>query len=122
MLILYQPRKLCCPKIKIRFSKRTCFGNFETLEAISSLIQRHIPTKTKSNLNAESITDMMEFQKLSGNALKHVTLVGELSKRVQQDCLLEVSELEQSLVCSDSHAANLNVIHPPKVMLTYQNV
>ena len=73
-------------------------------------------------MNAESITDKMEFEKLSGNVLKPVTLLGELSKTVQQDCLLEVSELEQSLVCNDSHAANLNVMHPPKVMLTFQNV
>ena len=73
--------------------------------------------KTKSNMNIESITDMKrfveeypEFRRLSGNVSKHVTLVGELSKRVQQDNLLEVSELEQSLACDDSHTSDLKVL------------
>lgn len=79
--------------------------------------------KTKSNMNIESISDMKrfveeypEFRRLSGNVSKHVTLVGELSKRVQQDNLLEVSELEQSLACNDSHSSDLKVIgiHTPR--------
>jgi vacuolar protein sorting-associated protein 45 len=72
--------------------------------------------KTKSNMNIESIADMKrfveeypEFRRLSGNVTKHVTLVGELSRRVEKDSLLEVSELEQSLACNDSHGADLKV-------------
>src|SRR5690606_98397 len=72
--------------------------------------------KTKSNMNIESISDMKrfveeypEFRRLSGNVTKHVTLVGELSRRVENDNLLEVSELEQSLACNDSHSADLKV-------------
>lgn len=72
--------------------------------------------KTKSNMNIESIADMKrfveeypEFRRLSGNVTKHVTLVGELSRRVGEDSLLEVSELEQSLACNDSHGADLKV-------------
>jgi hypothetical protein len=73
-------------------------------------------TKTKSNMNIESIADMKrfvedypEFRKLSGNVSKHVTLVGELSRLVDQGNVLEVSELEQSLACSDSHNNDLKV-------------
>ena len=73
-------------------------------------------SKTKSSANIESIADMKrfveeypEFRKLSGNVSKHVTLVGELSRRVGEDSLLEVSELEQSLACNDSHANDLKV-------------
>lgn len=73
--------------------------------------------KTKSNMNIESIADMKrfveeypEFRRLSGNVSKHVTLVGELSRRVEKDNLLEVSELEQSLACNDSHATDLKTI------------
>jgi len=72
--------------------------------------------KTKSNMNIESIADMKrfveeypEFRRLSGNVTKHVTLVGELSRRVGEDSLLEVSELEQSLACNDSHGTDLKV-------------
>ena len=73
-------------------------------------------SKTKNNTNIESIADMKrfvgeypEFRRLSGNVSKHVTLVGELSRRVGQDTLLEVSELEQSLACNDSHGNDLKV-------------
>lgn len=73
-------------------------------------------TKTKSNMNIESIADMKrfvedypEFRKLSGNVSKHVTLVGELSRLVDQGNMLEVSELEQSLACTDSHSNDLKV-------------
>lgn len=72
--------------------------------------------KTKSNMNIESIADMKrfvedypEFRKLSGNVSKHVTLVSELSRRVEKESLLEVSELEQSLACNDSHNTDLKV-------------
>ena len=73
-------------------------------------------SKSKSTANIDSIADMKrfvedypEFRKLSGNVTKHVTLVGELSRRVGSESLLEVSELEQSLACNDSHANDLKV-------------
>jgi len=54
-----------------------------------------------------SITDMKrfveeypEFRKLGGNVSKHVALVGELSRLVEKDKLLEVGELEQGLATS----------------------
>jgi tRNA uridine 5-carboxymethylaminomethyl modification enzyme len=55
------------------------------------------------------IEEYPEFRKLSGNVSKHVTLVGELSRRVGAENLLEVSEVEQSLACNDNHAADLKV-------------
>lgn len=82
---------------------------------IKDYVQQY-QSKTKSNANIESIADMKrfveeypEFRKLSGNVSKHVTLVGELSRRVGEDGLLETSELEQSLACNDSHANDLKV-------------
>lgn len=72
--------------------------------------------KHKSSMNIESIDDMKkfmedypEFRKLSGNVTKHVTLVGELSRIVNKESLLEISELEQSLACSDNHSMDLKV-------------
>jgi hypothetical protein len=51
-----------------------------------------------------SITDMKrfveeypEFQKLGGNVSKHVALVGELSRLVGRDQLMEIGEVEQTL-------------------------
>jgi hypothetical protein len=54
-----------------------------------------------------SISDMKrfveeypEFRKLGGNVSKHVALVGELSRLVERDKLLEVGEVEQGLATS----------------------
>ena len=73
-------------------------------------------SKHKSSAQIESIADMKrfveeypEFRKLSGNVTKHVTLVGELSRLVDKEGLLEVGELEQSLACTENHAGDLRV-------------
>lgn len=77
----------------------------------------HYQSKTQSNMDIESIADMKrfveeypEFRRLSGNVSKHVTLVGELSRIVEKGQHLDVSELEQTLVCSDSHNDSLKQI------------
>ena len=41
------------------------------------------------------VEEYPEFRKLGGNVSKHVALVGELSRIVGRDQLLEVSEVEQ---------------------------
>ncbi|KAI9826823.1 MAG: vacuolar protein sorting-associated protein 45 [Thelocarpon impressellum] len=96
------------------FFKKNMYMNFGDLGGnIKDYVEQY-QSKTKSSSNIESIEDMKrfvedypEFRKLSGNVSKHVTLVGELSRRVGEDSLLEVSELEQSLACNDSHANDL---------------
>ncbi|KAJ9150849.1 Vacuolar protein sorting-associated protein 45 [Pleurostoma richardsiae] len=96
------------------FFKKNMYLNFGDLGGnIKDYVEQY-QSKTKSNANIESISDMKrfieeypEFRKLSGNVSKHVTLVSELSRRVGQENLLEVSELEQSLACNDNHAADL---------------
>ena len=98
------------------FFKKNMFQNFGDLgSSIKDYVVQY-QSKTKSNTNIESIDDMKrfvedfpEFRKLSGNVSKHVALVGELSRRVGADGLLDVSELEQSLACNDNHAADLKV-------------
>ena len=83
--------------------------------SIRDYVQQY-QSKTKSNANIDSIDDMKrfvedfpEFRKLSGNVSKHVALISELSRRVDVDKLLDVSELEQSLACNDNHATDLKV-------------
>ena len=98
------------------FFKKNMYMNFGDLGGnIKDYVEQY-QTKTKSNASIESIADMKrfvedypEFRKLSGNVTKHVTLVGELSRRVGADSLLDVSELEQSLACNDNHASDLKV-------------
>jgi Sec1 family len=43
------------------------------------------------------VEEYPEFRKLGGNVSKHVALVGELSRIVGRDQLLEVGEVEQGL-------------------------
>lgn len=46
------------------------------------------------------VEEYPEFRKLGGNVSKHVALVGELSRIVGRDKLLEVGEIEQGLATS----------------------
>ncbi|KAE8339306.1 hypothetical protein BDV24DRAFT_176141 [Aspergillus arachidicola] len=96
------------------FFKKNMYQNFGDLgQNIKEYVEQY-QVKTKNTMNIESIADMKrfvedypEFRKLSGNVSKHVTLVGELSRRVGEDDLLDVSELEQSLACNENHASDL---------------
>jgi vacuolar protein sorting-associated protein 45 len=98
------------------FFKKNMYLNFGDLGGnIKDYVEQY-QSKTKNSSNIESIADMKrfieeypEFRKLSGNVSKHVTLVGELSRRVEMESLLEVSEVEQSLACNDNHATDLKV-------------
>ncbi|KKY25468.1 putative vacuolar protein sorting-associated protein 45 [Phaeomoniella chlamydospora] len=96
------------------FFKKNMYQNFGDLGGNIKEYVDQYQSRTKSNMQIDSIADMKrfvedypEFRKLSGNVSKHVTLVGELSRRVGEDSLLDVSELEQSLACSDSHSSDL---------------
>ncbi|KAI9746576.1 MAG: vacuolar protein sorting-associated protein 45 [Claussenomyces sp. TS43310] len=96
------------------FFKKNMYLNFGDLGGNIKDYLEQYQSKTKNSSNIESIADMKrfieeypEFRKLSGNVSKHVTLVGELSRRVGAENLLEVSEVEQSLACNDNHAADL---------------
>ena len=79
------------------------FGDLGT--ALKSYVQSYQArslAQQPSSIN--SISDMKrfveeypEFRKLGGNVSKHVALVGELSRLVDKDKLLELGEVEQGL-------------------------
>lgn len=46
---------------------------------------------------------------MSGTVTKHVTVISELSRLVNQYCLLDVSELEQDLAAQSEHTSALQV-------------
>ncbi|CCU77333.1 VpsB/vacuolar protein sorting-associated protein 45 [Blumeria hordei DH14] len=86
------------------FFKKNMYLNFGDLGGnIKDYVEQY-QSKTKNSSNIESIADMKrfieeypEFRKLSGNVNKHVTIVGELSRRVGVENLLEnVQRLIQS--------------------------
>jgi hypothetical protein len=93
------------------FFKENMFLNLGDLGSTIKNYVDEFQSKHNSTKKIESIADMKrfvedypEFRKLSGNVSKHVTLVGELSRRVAQGKLLEIGELEQSLAVSESHS------------------
>jgi len=66
--------------------------------------------RSQSSTKVETIADMKafvenypQFKKMSGTVAKHVTLVGELSRLVASQNIMEVSEAEQQLACQEDH-------------------
>ena len=67
--------------------------------------------KSKSQQQVQSLDDMKrfvenypQFKKMSGTVSKHVTLVSELSRVQAEQNLLEISELEQDIVCGNNQS------------------
>ena len=100
--------------------------NFGDLGQNAKEYVEQFASKQQGSQKLDSIADMKrfiedfpEFRKLSSNVTKHVTLVGELSRRVGEEHLLEVSELEQSLACTDNHSNDVKslqrIIQDPKI-------
>ena len=96
------------------FFAKNMYANFGDLGQNAKDYVAQFASKSNTQESLDSVADMKrfveeypEFRKLSGNVSKHVTLVGELSRRVETDKLLDCSELEQSLACSDNHTADL---------------
>ena len=58
----------------------------------------HVPGAINSIADMKRfVEEYPEFQKLGGNVSKHVALVGELSRLVGRDQLMEIGEVEQTL-------------------------
>eukprot|EP00158_Paraphelidium_tribonemae_P003850 Partr_v1_DN26412_c0_g1_i2_m23909 putative Vacuolar protein sorting-associated protein len=96
------------------FYRKNMFLNLGDLGANIKEYVEQYQSKTQSNMKIDSIAEMKrfveeypEFKKLSGNVSKHVALVGELSKIVARQHLLETGELEQSLACVEQHSNDL---------------
>jgi len=59
------------------------------------------------------IEEYPEFSKLGGNVSKHVALVGELSRLVERDRLMEVGEVEQDLASGNGADYKVSSSNPP---------
>ena len=56
---------------------------------------------------------------MSGTVTKHVTVISELSRLVNEHCLLDVSELEQDLTTQSDHNSALQVSSKEWVIIVY---
>lgn len=59
---------------------------------------------------AKFVDNYPEYRKMHGNVSKHVTMVTELSKIVEERKLMLVSETEQELACSGGQVAAFEVV------------
>lgn len=87
-----------------KFFQESMFLNFADLSEKIKLLVANYKNKTNSSNSLNSIEDLKnflqefpEFKKLSHNVNKHITITGELDKKIQLANLWEVSEVEQNL-------------------------
>ena len=108
------------------FYANNMYSNFGEIGNNIKDLMDEFQNKSKSHEKIESISDMKQFleqypqfKKMSGTVSKHVTVVGELSRLTNKHHLLEVSELEQDIVCQGDHSAILQKI---KVLIASEKI
>ena len=98
------------------FFRRNMHSNFgelgESIQALLKDYQNKTQTANASNLNSiEEMQNFMEkFPELrsqSHNVSKHVAIMGELARLVEVCSLMDVSQFEQELACSDDQSIHL---------------
>lgn len=73
--------------------------------------------RTAANAQLASVAEMRrfiaeyaEYRSLAMHVSKHVTLADECKRRVELECLMEVSEMEQAIVCHDSPVSHFHAL------------
>lgn len=94
------------------FYQQNMFLNYgELAENVKNLMDA-FQAKTKQSKEVNTIQEMQkfvdaypEFRRLSGDVTKHVTLLGEINRLVDKHSLMEVSQVEQELACTEDHSS-----------------
>lgn len=113
------------------FYRANQFSNFgEIGQSILGLVENfQKASKSVDVKNLESITDLKKFlehypsfRKASSTVDTHVTLITELSRIVKEHALMEVSEVEQELICHDNHSSITtrirSLLNDPRISLS----
>eukprot|EP00249_Psilotum_nudum_P018464 c26818_g1_i2 orf=120-1817(+) len=94
------------------FFKANMYENFGDLGMNIKKMVDEFQLKGKSNQNIQTIEDMAkfvehypEYRKMHGNVSKHVTMVTEMSRIVDERKLMSVSQTEQDLACNNAGEA-----------------
>ncbi|CAD5229030.1 unnamed protein product [Bursaphelenchus okinawaensis] len=109
------PKNLVLSAQHDEFYAKMKYMNFGDIGQNIKALMNDYQKKAQTHQQLESISDMKrfvdqypQFKKISGTVTKHVQIVGELSRLVAAENLLEISELEQSLVATSDHSSHLN--------------
>ncbi|KAL8435826.1 hypothetical protein ACSSS7_002203 [Eimeria intestinalis] len=99
------------------FYKANCFSNFGDLGVAVKQHVNEYQEKTKTHAQIASLEAMRNFleqypecKKMSGSVFKHVTIIHELSRLVQERQLLSVSELEQDLATREARTEHVKSV------------
>lgn len=97
------------------FFKANRHNNFGELgESIQKLLKDYQAQQPQSAANLNTIEEMQSFMEKfpelrsrSHNVSKHVAIMGELARLVDICSLMDVSQFEQELACTDDHSSHL---------------
>ncbi|XP_020529753.1 vacuolar protein sorting-associated protein 45 homolog isoform X1 [Amborella trichopoda] len=99
------------------FFKANMYENFGDLGMNIKRMVDEFQQIAKSNQNIQTIEDMAkfvdnypEYRKMHGNVSKHVTMVTEMSKIVEERRLMLVSQTEQDLACNSGQVAAFEAV------------
>ncbi|XP_071938614.1 vacuolar protein sorting-associated protein 45 homolog isoform X2 [Coffea arabica] len=99
------------------FFKANMYENFGDIGMNIKRMVDDFQQIAKSNQNIQTVDDMAKFvdnypqyRKMHGNVSKHVTLVTEMSKIVEERKLMLVSEVEQELACNGGQGAAFEAV------------
>ncbi|XP_076947414.1 vacuolar protein sorting-associated protein 45 homolog [Bidens hawaiensis] len=99
------------------FFKANMYENFGDIGMNIKRMVDDFQQVAKSNQNIQTIEDMAkfvdnypEYRKMQGNVSKHVTLVTEMSKIVEERKLMLVSQTEQELACNGGQGAAFEAV------------
>lgn len=99
------------------FFKVNMFENFGDIGMNIKRMVDEFQQVAKSNRKIQTIEDMAnfvdnypEYRKMHGNVSKHVTLVTEMSKIVEERKLMLVSQTEQELACNGGQGAAFEAV------------
>ncbi|KAK3025986.1 hypothetical protein RJ639_042143 [Escallonia herrerae] len=99
------------------FFKANMYENFGDIGMSIKRMVDEFQQVAKSNQNIQTIEDMAkfvdnypEYRKMQGNVSKHVTLVTEMSKIVEERKLMLISQTEQELACNGGQGAAFEAV------------
>ncbi|KAL8171940.1 hypothetical protein V2J09_023744 [Rumex salicifolius] len=99
------------------FFKSNMYENFGDIGMNIKRMVDEFQQVAKSNQNIQTIEDMAkfvdnypEYRKMHGNVSKHVMLVTEMSKIVEERKLMSVSQIEQDLACNGGQVAAFEAV------------
>lgn len=99
------------------FYAQNMYLNFGEIGQNIKTLMSEYQRKAQMHQQLESINDMKkfvdqypQFKKISGTVTKHVQVVGEMSRIVAEQNLMQISEVEQTIVHNGEHAECLDAV------------